>query len=97
MGHPLGGQDMQVGEPIRVLGKVTPLHEALFPEGSHAVVGLAKAHAQSLRQLALGPGGVGIDQAQELQVEIAIGMILERGIVITVGGGHLFLAFGQKF
>ena len=49
VGDSLRGQDMQVGELIGVLGKVVPLHEALFFEGSHAVVGLAKAHAERPR------------------------------------------------
>jgi len=81
---------MQITQLIGVLRKVTPLHEAPFLESSHAVVGLAQAHAQGLRQLALGPGGVGVDQTQKLQVEIAMGMILVIKIVIAVGDGHGF-------
>lgn len=61
MGRTLGDQDAQVGELIGALGKVARLYKALFLEGSQAVVGLNQAQAQSLRQMALGPGGMGID------------------------------------
>lgn len=99
MGQPLRGQDIQVVELIGILRKVVPLHEALFFEGPHAVAGLAKAHSQGLRLLALGPNGVGVDQPQKLQVEITMGIAIGKqvSIMIAVGGGHgLFQAIRQN-